>query len=40
MRELVVFGVGAVLALMLLGHLLTPPKERLPVREWSRTFAL
>ena len=25
-------------ALMLLGHLFTPPKERLPVREWTPVY--
>lgn len=38
MTELLLFSVGAVLALALLGHLATPPVDRLPPRRWTPVY--
>ncbi|HSP59717.1 MAG TPA: hypothetical protein VLO09_01530 [Ornithinimicrobium sp.] len=38
MTELIVFALGAVVALALLGHLATRPADRLPPRRWTPVY--
>lgn len=40
MTQLLVFLLGALVALMLLGHLSTPRSERLPLRRWTPVYLL
>lgn len=38
MTQLLVFALGAIVALALLGHVATPPAERLPLRRWTPVY--
>ncbi|MGC5584051.1 hypothetical protein ACQE98_04930 [Ornithinimicrobium sp. W1679] len=38
MTELIVFTLGALVALALLGQLATPPADRLPPRRWTPVY--